>query len=240
MENAQPVLPRDLGPVRVEPLRGVSPPVFAQLGPAGPHKLVFLHGMCGHGMGYAQSFQFAAAKRGRLISLQGDIVCGSGPWAKWSGDLDKLDARIVAAFEALGYPSPIEDVTLIGYSQGATRVEALARRRPERYTRVVLMGAPSPASARGFARMKSTVMMAGERDRQDLMKANVRRFAAAKIPSTFIELPGATHGAMGQNPERTMDAALEWLFTHTREVEAPKVESARSAELSAPASKADR
>ena len=185
-------------------------------------------------MGYAQSFQFAASKRGRLIAPQADVVCGNGPWAKWSGDVAELDARIVAAFEALGSKGPLADVTLIGYSQGATRAEALARRRPERYTRLVLMGAPGVASTHTLPSLKSTVMMAGERDRQDLMKASMRRFVAAGIPSTFIELPGATHGAMGKSPERTMDAALEWLFTHSREGKAPQ--KTQSGGLSSPSS----
>ena len=48
----------------------------------------------------------------------------------WSGDIDALDARIVAAFRALGQEGPIDDVLLIGHSQGASRAEAMARKWP--------------------------------------------------------------------------------------------------------------
>src|SRR5215208_5891224 len=38
--------------------------------------VVFMHGMCGHGLGYVQSFQHAAAPRANVIGLQGDVACG--------------------------------------------------------------------------------------------------------------------------------------------------------------------
>lgn len=203
-------------PIRIETLDPTaSPPVFVMRGePRGPGKLVFLHGMCGHGLGYAQSFQFSAAKYGTLIAPQGDVPCGNGPWAKWSANLDALDARIQRTFRELGFAEPIRDIVVIGYSQGATRAEALARRWPERYTRLILMGAPKTPSPRGLS-VRAAVTMAGERDRQDLMKAGARALAAAGIPTTYVMIPEATHGAMGPMPERTMGEALEWLFNHS-------------------------
>jgi hypothetical protein len=97
------------------------------------------------------------------------------------------------------------------------RAEDLARLRPERYTRLVLMASPRIASARGLDRVRSSVMMAGERDRQDLMKQSAKVLARAGIPSTFIVIPQATHGAMGPTPEKTMEEALDWLFAHEAE-----------------------
>jgi len=191
-----------------------TPPTFVMRGgPVGPARLVFLHGMCGHGLGYAQSFQFTAARRGELIAPQGDKPC-HGPWASWTGDLEALDARIVATFRRLGHAEPIDDIVVIGYSQGAMRAEDLARRWPQRYTRLVLIASPRVASARGLDLVRSTVMMAGERDRQDLMKQSAKVLVRAGIPSTFIVLPQATHGAMGATPEKTMGEALDWLFSH--------------------------
>lgn len=207
---------RVAGPIRMEALDDRVPEVFVMRGePRGSEKLVFLHGMCGHGLGYAQAFQWSASKYGTLIAPQGDIACGKGPWASWSADLQALDARIVQAFHALGHPDPIEDVVAMGYSQGATRAEALARRWPRRYTHLVLMGAPQAPSPHGLS-VRALVSMAGERDRQDLMKAGDRAFRAAGIPSTYITIPEATHGAMGPTPERTMSQALDWLFTRSQ------------------------
>src|SRR5438270_6967839 len=72
--------------VHMESLDALSPPVWVMRGgPHGRDKIVFLHGMCAHGLGYAQAFQFSAAKRGILIAPQGDVSCGGGtPWSKWS------------------------------------------------------------------------------------------------------------------------------------------------------------
>ncbi|HEY8943831.1 MAG TPA: alpha/beta hydrolase [Polyangiaceae bacterium] len=193
------------------------PPTFVlRGGPLGPSRLVFLHGMCGHGMGYAQSFQYAAAKKGTLIAPQADVVCGKGPWAKWSLDIEALDARIVAAFRKLGHAGSIDDVAVIGYSQGATRAEALARRFPQRYTRLISIGAPEAPSGRGLKRVRAAVMMAGERDRRDQMHAGVRSMTAHGIPSTFILIPEARHGAMGPTPEKTMGEALDWLWRNSK------------------------
>src|SRR6185369_4041732 len=97
------------GPIRMEPLDAdASPPTFVMRGaPRGSARIVFLHGMYGHALGYAQSFQWSAAKRGTLVAPQGDKPC-TGPWAMWSGDIDALDARIVAAFRAMGHEGPID------------------------------------------------------------------------------------------------------------------------------------
>lgn len=190
---------------------GASPPMFVMRGsPRGPGKLVFLHGMCGHGLGYAQAFQFSAAKLGTLIAPQADVSCG-GVWSKWSGDVVKLDQRIVETFRELGHAEPIDDVIVLGMSQGATRATELVRRFPERYTRLVSMAAPSAISPGQLKSLKAAVMMAGERDRRDLMRQSERALRQSGVPVTFLLIPEATHGAMGPTPERTMAAALEFI-----------------------------
>jgi pimeloyl-ACP methyl ester carboxylesterase len=192
------------------------PPVFVMRGsPQGPGRLVFLHGMCGHGLGYAQAFQFAASKYGTIIAPQGDISCG-GVWSKWSTNLDALDARITRTFRALGHVDPIDDILVLGYSQGASRAEALVRKWPKRYTRLVLMGAPSAPSVRGLRDLRAAVTMAGERDRKDLMRAGSRSLLAVGVPTVFRIIPEATHGAMGPTPERTMGDVLTWIYENQR------------------------
>lgn len=198
-------------PIRIEVLTGADPAMFVlRGGPRGAGRMVFLHGMCGHGLGYAQSFQFSAARRGTLIAPQADVSCG-GVWSKWSGDLLKLDARIVETFRALGHSEPIDDIVVIGMSQGATRAAALAKKWPERYTRLIAMAAPTAIGPGELASLKGAVMMAGERDRQDLMRQSQRALQRTGVPVTFLLIPQATHGAMGPTPERTMDAAFSFL-----------------------------
>src|SRR5205085_1178971 len=125
-----------------------------------------------------------------------------GPFASWTPDIEALDLRIERTFYELGV-RPLRDVTLIGYSQGASRVEALARKFPDRYTRLVLMAGPSPPSVRTLKSLRAVVTMAGERDRRDLMRAGAEAFRAAGVPATFQLIPEARHGEMGPHPEQT-------------------------------------
>lgn len=193
-----------------------SPPTFVMRGgPHGPARFVFLHGMCGHGLGYAQAFQFSAAKRASLIAPQGDVSCG-GPFSKWSADVVALDARITRAFRALGDPEPEGEVTIMGMSQGASRAVALARKYPQRYTRLVSMAAPEALKVGDLRSLKGAILMAGERDRQDLQRASARALKATGVPATFMLIPGAGHGAMGPTPERTMGEALDWLWENSK------------------------
>src|SRR5690242_14459241 len=73
--------PADDGPTRMEELPGTTPPIYVMRGHReGSTPIVVLHGMCSHALGYAQSFQWSAAKKGIVVAPQGDKSCG-GPWA---------------------------------------------------------------------------------------------------------------------------------------------------------------
>jgi pimeloyl-ACP methyl ester carboxylesterase len=206
--------------LRVEALDDSTPAMFVMRGePRGPGKLVFIHGICGHGLGYAQSFVRSAARHGTLIAPQGDRPCDGTPLSKWSLDTASLDARIVSAFHALGFVEPIVDVTVIGYSQGANRAESLARKWPARYNRLILIAGPTKVSPYGLG-VRSAVMMAGTLDRQDIMQESSKAFLAAGRRARYVPLPNARHGAMGDNPEATMGTALDWLLGIEREAHA--------------------
>lgn len=200
--------------IRIEPLNATDAlPTYVMRGePHGSAKMVFIHGVCGHALGYAQSFVASAAKYGVLIAPQGDVPCMPGsPLAKWSMDTTALDARIVAAFRALGSAAPELDIALIGYSQGAMRAETLARRWPKRYTRLILIAGPTKVSPYGLS-VESALMMAGTLDRQELMQSSANGFKAAGRRARYMQLPNGRHGSMGDAPEQTMDAALGWLY----------------------------
>lgn len=208
--------------VRVERLEGAEPPVFVVRGRGmGPDKLVFLHGMCGHGLGYAQSFQHASARKGTLIAPQADVVCGEGPGAKWSQDVAALDARIVAAFRSLGFEEPVEDICVLGMSQGATRAAALARKFPERYTRLVSMGAPTAVETSGLSRLRAAVLMVGQRERKDLIRSSEQALSRRGVPAKSFIIPDADHAGMGPTPEKTMAEALDWLWESSRPLSDP-------------------
>jgi hypothetical protein len=177
-------------------------PVFHLAGKTGK-RIVFLHPMCSHGLGYLQAFQFAAHERASAIALQGEKSCG-GAYRQWGFDFAVTDARIAAAWAAVGDTRPIEDVLLVGYSQGSSIATALSERFPERYTRVVLIGAPRVPV---ITKAKCAVMVSAENDAWWIMKQGSERAAKAGIPSTFITIPGVRHGQMG-DAEDWMKRAL--------------------------------
>lgn len=200
--------------IRVEALEGEAPPMFVMRGaPRGAARLVFLHGMCGHGLGYAQAFARSAAKHGTLIAPQGNISCGGG-LSKWSYDVAALDARITKTFRLLADPDPEGELTIIGMSQGATLAARLVQRWPARYTRLISIAAPSALEPGELRSLHSAVMMAGERDRQDLMRESARALTTTRVPATFMLIPKAAHGDLGSTPEQTMGQALSWVFAH--------------------------
>jgi pimeloyl-ACP methyl ester carboxylesterase len=158
-----------------------------------------------------QSFQESATHIGTVVAPQGEILCGAGPYSTLSGDIKQLNQRIVDAFAALAIPE-VRDAIVVGYSLGASRALALARLYPERYTRLVLIAAPAAPTPWGLKGIKRTVMLAGSRDRKDLMRRGVFLMQQANIPSTFLELPGANHGQMGDDAERVMAEALRFVL----------------------------
>lgn len=175
--------------------------------------MAFIPGMCVHPVGYVQAFQHTAATRGDLVTVQGDTAClGEGDsQRRWTSDLVAMDARIMKAFEAAGLGAP-KEIALIGYSQGAERIERLVAKWPEKYTRAVLIASPIAPSAATYKNAKAVVMMAGTNDAsKSTMAASAARFERAGVRSTYIELTDARHGGMGVDPEKTMAQALDFL-----------------------------
>lgn len=200
-------------PVRVDPVQVPNDlAAYVVRGGRGSARLVFLHGLCGNAEFYARSFQHAAASKGTLIAIQGNAPC-EGAYRDWSTTPEKVNERIEAAFRASGDSSELRDLVLIGYSSGGLFAEILAMRWPDRYTRVVLIALPSRPATYRLRKVRGAVMMAPEVDRHDLMEEGARQLRAEGIRSTFLVLPGATHGGMGREPERAMSEALDWLWS---------------------------
>jgi pimeloyl-ACP methyl ester carboxylesterase len=207
-----------------EPVQTVEIPVAGDLPAflvrgASEHRrtMLFLPGMCAHPAGYVASFEHAAAERGDLIGVQGDSSCGGdGSLRRWSYDLDAMNRRIEAASEAAGLGEP-SDVIVIGYSQGAQRAEQLVARFPDRYSRAILIASPVTPAVANLARAEAVVFMAGNYDMAlDRMRTAARSLERASVPSTFILLPNARHGQMGDTPEETMRDALDFVETGLR------------------------
>jgi pimeloyl-ACP methyl ester carboxylesterase len=197
-------------------------PAYVLRGASGSARMVFLHGMCGHGQGYVQAFQFAAARRGTVVALSGDHACGTDPaWRTWTQDVERIDARIRAAFDALGQPLAAGDgVVLIGMSQGALRAEVLAQRFPDRYTHAIFMGSPRPPRPAAVRRLRGAVVMAGEHEGTWVAARGAEALERVGVPASFIAIPGAQHAQL-LDGERIMGEALDWLWANAREKPSP-------------------
>ena len=182
---------------------------------------VFLPGICSSSLGYLMAFPEAARRQGGVVAIDGDQPCGNlEGYRSFSWDAAKLHARIEAAAAAAGLTTvPREGLTLVGYSQGAALAEQLVQRFPGRYARVVLIAPPTAPAAARFVDARAVVTMSCSRDVPWKMKEATSRFLKAGIPSTYLEMPGCTHGGMTE-AEATFDAAFDWLRANARPTKA--------------------
>lgn len=184
--------------------------------PSAPPTTVFLPGLCSNANAYLQAFPEAASRQGGVLAIEGDQPCGVEGFRSFSWDAARVHGRIEAAMAAAGLTVvPREGLTLVGYSQGAALAEQLVQRWPSRYARIVLIGAPTDPSAARLAEARAIVTMSCSRDVPWKMKEATARFARAGIPSSYVEMPGCTHGNITEG-DRTFDAAFTFLREHAR------------------------
>lgn len=206
-------------PARVDrlPVPGDLPASLVPSLDGTPPTTVFLPGLCSNAHAYLQAFPEAARRQGGVVAIDGDQPCGAlKDFRSFSWDATKLHARIEAATTAAGLAAvPKEGLTLVGYSQGAALAEQLVQRWPSRYSRIVLIGAPTDPSATRFAEARGIVTMSCSRDVPGKMKEATKRFVRAGIPSTYVEMPDCTHGNITDG-DRTFDAAFSFLRDSSR------------------------
>lgn len=156
---------------------------------------VFMPGMCSNGTAYLQTFPEAARAQGGVVAIEGDQPCAPG-FRTFSWDAAKQHARVEAALAAAGVREiPPEGITLVGYSQGATLAEQMVQRWPDRYRKVVLIGAPTEPSARSLGQARSLVTMSCDRDgAAPRMQKAAKAAEKAGVPATYIEMANCTHG----------------------------------------------
>ncbi|MBS2015874.1 MAG: hypothetical protein JST00_23505 [Deltaproteobacteria bacterium] len=157
-----------------------------------------------------------AQEHGTGIAVTGDVPCDDPPGLfQWSQDPEKLDARIVAAIDAVDSARSLgldkSEIVLVGESMGAARAELLAARKPERYARLVLVGAPETPSPKSLAGVRAVASLAGEKEPQAAMKNGATALAAAGKRAQFWELPGAAHGEYGRDGARIMREAVTFV-----------------------------
>lgn len=180
-------------------------------------RTVFLPGSCDRPEVYLGALRAAAARRGGLVALQGDKPCpgGDSRLRRWSSDTAALAHRIDAAMRAAG-EEDTDDLTVIGYSQGAERAEWLANRYPRKFTRFVLVAGPIVPSPKRLDGARAVVTMAGKGDVRENMALGAKSLRRASIPSTYFEMPSVHHGELDPRADASFDRALEWLEDNAR------------------------
>jgi pimeloyl-ACP methyl ester carboxylesterase len=168
-------------------------------------------GVCSSGYGYLQLFQQAARAHGGALAIEGDRPCHTPGDHSFTWDPRLHNARIEAALTAAGAtPSQREGLTLVGYSAGAGIGAIMVMLWPARYPRVVLIASPADPEPGRLARARAVVTMSCSLDVPGRMKEAARRVASLGVPSTYLEMPGCTHGELSDG-ERLLGMAFDWL-----------------------------
>ena len=209
-------------------------PVEVVLGPPdSPHAIIYLHGFCGDPYAF-EGWSAAATQHGTLISMRGDLKCKKRRGRRrWSYRFELLRQRIDAALDAVdglrasshtaAVPAALahDNVTLIGYSQGAKRVASLGARYPERFQRLAIIAIAAEPSAAKLRRVPSVLLMAGARDARKHIKEGYAKLRKMRRGTEnrrvrYLELPDAAHGEYGPQALPVMTEGLDWLFLRDR------------------------
>jgi pimeloyl-ACP methyl ester carboxylesterase len=172
-------------------------------------------GVCSNAYAYLLAFPEAARAHGGVVAIDGDKPCGppDSGFRSFSWDPARQDARLAAALAAAGAPcAPPDGLTLVGYSAGAGIGELMVQRWPDRYPRIVLIGAPSDPRPERLSRARAVVTMSCSLDVPARMRTAARRLEAAGILARYLEMPGCAHGYIADG-ERVFDTAFDWLST---------------------------
>ncbi len=190
--------------------------------------ILYMHGHCGNPVAFT-SWAEAATRFGTLISLRGDTKCKGRSRRKWSYDYKGIDRRVRAAIAAVDAkrrdlvdsvavtPLDPENVVLIGYSQGAKRVEFMTHHFPSRYRRVASIAVADEPSPYRLKPAEKVLLMGGAWDARkhikegfDKLKTLQKRVGAGEV--RYMEFPKARHGEYGPEANEVMAEALEWLL----------------------------
>ncbi len=177
-----------------------------------PPRLVFLPGICSNGGAYLYGFAEAARAHGGAIAIDGDRPCGNlRDFSSITSDPDHEEPRIWAALRAAGVTDPqTHEVILVGYSLGATLIENMVKKNPERYPRVILIGSPRDPRLDRLQGTRAVVTMSCSQDIPGRMKSASKRLTAVGIASMYLEMPGCTHGNVADG-DRIFNKAFSWL-----------------------------
>lgn len=177
--------------------------------------IVYLHGLCGDVTKF-RAWTEAAVHYGTVVALLGDDACKEPGRYKWGFGPERTDTRILAALRAVSAvrsaPLDLDAITLVGYSQGSARAEALVRKYPSRYPRAVLIAGPKEHAPASFQRSLAIAVVAGERDLKWHLIEATQRAVKAGVHARYFELPGSRHGDYGKAAPQVMSEVFAFLY----------------------------
>lgn len=204
-------------PPRVESLaiQGHVPASIVRSADGRPPRILFFPGICSNAGAYLHGFTEAAASHGGALAIEGDRPCGaSKDFHSISSDPVHEEPRIDAALDAAGVAvSSRSDVIHVGYSLGATLIENLVKRSPERYRFVVLIGSPKDPRKDRLEKATRVATMSCSLDVPHRMKSAVTMLTKVSVPAAYFEMRGCTHGNLADG-----DAVFADVFTWMRGV----------------------
>ena len=175
-----------------------------------PPRILFFPGICSNAGAYLHGFTEAAATHGGVIAIDGDRPCGaSKDFHSISSDPVREEPRIEAALDAAGVPvSARSEMVHVGYSLGATLLENLVKKSPERYRHIVLIGSPKDPRKDRLEKATTVATMSCSLDVPHRMKGAVTMLTKANVRAAYFEMPGCTHGNLADG-----DAVFGKVFT---------------------------
>lgn len=181
--------------------------------------LAYFHGMCSSSTP-ADIWAKKAAEYGTVIMLRADIPCGDRPGNKWSKDpallTTRLDRALTAVQEARRGHLDTDRIALVGYSQGAHRIEVLAGHAPERYPWLILGGPPEAAVPANFKGARAVAVLGGDLENTDHMRQGVQLLTHKGVRARFFRLPASYHGTFGPKGAEVMAEVLAWTFEESK------------------------
>jgi pimeloyl-ACP methyl ester carboxylesterase len=202
------------GPATVEryEVPGHLPASIVRSADGKPPRIVFLAGLCANAGAYLHGFPEAARAHGGAIAVDGDRPCGgSTDFRSITSDPAREEPRIDAALVAAGVTDPATaDLVYVGYSLGATLLENLVKRSPQRYPRVVLIGSPRDPRLDRLRGARAVATVSCSLDVPGRMKGAVRTLEPAGVAVKYFEMPGCTHGNLAEG-DRVLGEALGWI-----------------------------
>ncbi len=135
---------------------------------------------------------------------------------RWTQELAVIDSELQLARERVAQErgdAVATQATLFGYSQGASRAQALAALYPTRYPWVILGGPPTAPRADLLRDARAVFVFGGTLEPTQHMKNGTSQLLASGLRARFELLSGSRHGQFPPETGQLLLKAVRWLHS---------------------------